>query len=150
MLQELADCRTGKIVNYRLFKFGWICPCWKKGFILDPMSPLNPEHHELGAVSPMTTPPATPVSVLDEQCQQNSVRKRTVSNSRWTLREKLERASSDKDKEDRCLTPEFEDEVRITVHSFKWIEFPEFFFWINTTDAQSVFWLNHHIQEPGP
>ncbi|KAK6635146.1 hypothetical protein RUM44_000395 [Polyplax serrata] len=78
----------------------------------DPLSPLNPDHPESGStVSPLTTPPSTPLSVLDEQYQQVNVRKRTTSSSRLHLRDKLERVSSDKDKEDRCSTPDFDDEV---------------------------------------
>lgn len=84
--------------------------------ILDPLSPLNPDHPESGStVSPLTTPPSTPLSVLDEQYQQVNVRKRTTSSSRLHLRDKLERVSSDKDKEDRCSTPDFDDEVKASV-----------------------------------
>lgn len=77
------------------------------------MSPLNPDHGELGGtVSPLTTPPATPVSA-EEPCQQAHIRRRTVSNSRWHAKEKLDKSIAEKEKEDGCPSPDFEDEVII-------------------------------------
>lgn len=78
------------------------------------MSPLNPDHADLGGtVSPLTTPPATPLSVIEESCQQINIRKRTISSnsSKWHSRDKSDKAYGDKDREDRCPTPDFETEV---------------------------------------
>lgn len=134
-LSVLTETSSGAYLWESFLIFQWkhlLCPpvlckrCWRLCFTLfcfailssllaDPMSPINPDHSELGGtMSPMTTPPATPLSVNDELCQQMNARKRTISSSRWHLRDKLERASSDKDREERCTTPEFEDEVCIS------------------------------------
>lgn len=67
----------------------------------DPMSPHTTETNEPG-VSPLTSPPATPLSVTDEitsqSLTQSVLRRRTVSQSRWAKdRERVESVDTNVD-----------------------------------------------------